>query len=146
MMPSRTGNPKKLSPRPPQGPDWWLMLRKFVSHGRAIASFSPSSRFLARSMVRGIDWARARCDRALGAGTGPITQQLVRAARPNTKLVIVERDPDFCGLLRQKFPSHDIVEGDACKLDQILADRGIARADHVISGLPLPSFPPPLRD
>jgi len=146
MIPSSTGDRKKLTPRPGRGPDWWLMLRKFVSHGRSIAAFSPSSRFLARSMVRGIDWARAKCVVELGAGTGPITKQLVRAARPNTKLVIVERDPDFCRLLREKFPAQDIVEGDACRLDQILADRGIAKADHVISGLPLPSFPAHLRD
>src|SRR5919112_1363793 len=102
------------------------MLRKFVSHGTAIASFSPSSRFLARSMIRGIDWVRAKCVVELGAGTGPITKELVRAARPGTRLVIVERDP--------------------CRLDEILAARGIANADHVISGLPLPSFPPALRD
>jgi phospholipid N-methyltransferase len=122
------------------------MLRKFVSHGTAIASFSPSSRFLARSMVRGIDWMKSKCVVELGAGTGPITKELVRAAHSQTKLVIVERDPDFCRLLRSKFPGHDIVEGDACKLDQILASRGIKKADHVISGLPLPSFPPELRD
>lgn len=144
--PSSSTGGEKLSPRPGRGPDWWLMLRKFVSHGTAIASFSPSSRFLARSMIRGIDWVRAKCVVELGAGTGPITKELVRAAHPGTKLVIVERDPDFCRLLRNKFPGHDIVEGDACRLDEILGARGIARADHVISGLPLPSFPPVLRD
>jgi phospholipid N-methyltransferase len=145
-LPSSTGPGDKLSPRPGRGPDWWLMLRKFVSHGTAIASFSPSSRFLARSMIRGIDWMRAKCVVELGAGTGPITRELVRAASPGTKLVIVERDPDFCKLLREKFPSQDIVEGDACRLDEILAARGIRNADHVISGLPLPSFPAALRD
>ena len=129
-----------------RGPEWWLMLRKFLSHGTSIASFSPSSRFLARSIVKGIDWAKAKCVVELGAGTGPITKALVAAAGPNTKLVIVERDPDFCRVLREKFPQHDIVEGDACKLDEILADRGISKADHIISGLPLPSFSPELRD
>jgi phospholipid N-methyltransferase len=122
------------------------MLRKFVAHGTAIASFSPSSRFLARSMVRGIDWVKAKCVVELGAGTGPITKELVKAANPATKLVIVERDPDFCRLLREKFPMHDIVEGDACRLDEILATRSIKRADHIISGLPLPSFPAAVRD
>lgn len=147
MTPPSPSDPgSRVSPSAGRGPDWWLMLRKFVSHGTAIASFSPSSRFLARSMVRGIDWARARCVVELGAGTGPITKELAKAAGPDTKLVIVERDPDFCRLLRAKFPALDIVEGDACRLDAILADRGIARADHVISGLPLPSFPPEVRD
>jgi phospholipid N-methyltransferase len=146
IPPSSTGRSEKLSPRAGRGPDWWLMLRKFVSHGTAIASFSPSSRFLARSMVRGIDWRKSRCVVELGAGTGPITRELVRAADPQTKLVIVERDPDFCRLLRLKFPNQDIVEGDACRLDEILAARGIKKADQIISGLPLPSFPSALRD
>jgi phospholipid N-methyltransferase len=145
IPPSSSTQTDKLSPGSGRGPDWWLMLRKFVSHGTAIASFSPSSRFLARSMVRGIDWMKAKVVVELGAGTGPITKELVKAAGPNTKLVIVERDPDFCRLLREKFPQHDIVEGDACKLDAILAARGIKNADHVISGLPLPSFPAELR-
>lgn len=144
--PSPAGHGEKLSPKTGRGPDWWLMLRKFVSHGTAIASFSPSSRFLARSMIRGIDWVRAKCVVELGAGTGPITKELVRAAHSGTRLVIVERDPDFCRLLREKFPGHDIVEGDACRLDEILAARGISHADHIISGLPLPSFPATLRD
>ncbi|HEX3150165.1 MAG TPA: NAD-binding protein [Gemmataceae bacterium] len=144
--PSFSGPVEKLAPRSGRGPDWWLMLRKFIAHGTSIASFSPSSKFLARSMIRGIDWVRAKCVVELGAGTGPITRELVKAAQPGTKLVIVERDPDFCRLLREKFPGHDIVEGDACKLDEILAARGIANADHVISGLPLPSFPQELRD
>ena len=150
MIPPRsTGLAAKTSPTPAlgaRGPEWWLMLRKFVAHGTSIASFSPSSRSLSRSIIRGIDWAKAKCVVELGAGTGPITKELIRAAGPSTKLVIVERDPDFCRVLRQKFPGHDIVEGDACKLDEILAARGISRADHVISGLPLPSFPSPLRD
>jgi phospholipid N-methyltransferase len=134
------------SSAPPGGPDWWLMLRKFVAQGTSIAAFSPSSRFLARSMVRGINWAKARCVVELGAGTGPITRELVAAAPPTAKLVIVERDPDFCRVLRAKFPAQDVVEGDACRLDEILAARGIAKADHVISGLPLPSFPTAVRD
>lgn len=124
----------------------WLMFRKFLTQGTAVASWCPSSRYLCRSITKGIDWTTAKCVVELGAGTGPVTQVLVEQAGPNTRLVIVERDPDFCAVLRQKFPGHDIVEGDACKLDEILAARGIANADHVISGLPLPSFPKELRD
>lgn len=127
-------------------PDWWLMFRKFVRHGTSIASFAPSSRFLARATCKGIDFDRARCVVELGAGTGPITTELVRRAKPHTRLMVVELDPDFCKRLRSKFPGVDIVEGDAAHLDKLLADRGIAQVDHVLSGLPLPSFPAPLRD
>ncbi|HEY8504350.1 MAG TPA: NAD-binding protein, partial [Gemmataceae bacterium] len=78
--------------------------------------------------------------------TGPVTVELLKRARPQTRVVVVERDADFCQRLRQRFPGADIAQADAARLDEILAERGIEQADHVISGLPLPSFPPELRD
>ena len=44
------------------------MCQKFVKHGTAIASFAPSSRFLARMITKGIDYDRAKCIVELGAG------------------------------------------------------------------------------
>ena len=58
--------------------------------------------------------------------------------------VVLERDPDFCRLLHQRFagrPDLDVVEGDVRDLAAILADRGIGQADYIVSGLPVPSFP-----
>jgi len=129
-----------------RGSDFWLVFKKFLTQGTSIASFAPSSRVLATTLVKGIDFRTAKCIVELGAGTGPITTELVRRARPGTKLIAIELDPDFCRRLREKFPTVDIVEGDACKLDAILAERGVKEADHVISGLPLPSFAPRLRE
>jgi phospholipid N-methyltransferase len=126
--------------------DRWLMVRKFLKHGTTIASFSPSSRFLSRAVIHGIDFDTAKVVVELGAGTGPITHELMKKAKPQTRCVIVEQDPDFCVRLRQKFPAADIVEGDAAHIDQILADRGIRHVDHVLSGLPLPSLPAELRN
>ena len=137
---------KPAAKRPSATPDWWLMTKKFLRHGTSIASFSPSQRFLARKIISGIDYDKAKCIVELGAGTGPVTAQLLARAKPHTKVIVVELDPDFCIRLRQKFPHADIVEGDAAKLEQLLAERGIAAVDHVVSGLPLPSFPAPLRD
>jgi phospholipid N-methyltransferase len=130
----------------PASPEWWLWLRKFARHGTSIASFAPSSRFLARMICKGIDYDRAKVIVELGAGTGPVTKELLRHAKPGTRVVVVELDPDFCQRLRAKFPNADIVEGDAAHMDELLRERGIDKVDHVISGLPLPSFPPELRD
>ncbi|MBX9582555.1 MAG: methyltransferase domain-containing protein [Gemmataceae bacterium] len=129
-----------------QGRDRWLMAKKFLTRGRSVASFAPSSRAMARKMLDGIDWDSARCIVELGAGTGPITAELVARARPHTKLLVVEIDPEMGGRLKAKFPQVDVVVGDACQFDRLLADRGIPQADHVLSGLPLPSFPADLRD
>lgn len=145
MTPNPTPIESRTNPRKP-APDWWLMASRFLKHGTTIASFAPSSRYLVRTIVKGIDFEKAECIVELGAGTGPITAELLRRAKPHTKVVIVELMPEFCARLRAKFPTADIVEGDASHLDQLLADRGIEKVDHVLSGLPLPSFPAPLRD
>ncbi|HYH66258.1 MAG TPA: methyltransferase domain-containing protein [Urbifossiella sp.] len=130
----------------PAGPDWWLLLRAFLRHGRRVAAFAPSSRGMARAMLRGIDFDAARCVVELGAGTGPITAELAPRLRPGTTFVTVEIDPVLCGRLKARFPHLDVVEADACDLDRLLAERGIRQVDHVLSGLPLPSFAPALRD
>ena len=124
--------------------DFTLFLGKFLRHGTAIASLAPSSRWLARTTLRNVDWSSARVLVELGAGTGPITRVLAERARPECRVVVLERDPDFARLLRERFahlPHLEIVEADVRDLAALLADRGITRVDHVISGLPVPSFP-----
>lgn len=120
--------------------DFWLVLRKLRTDAKGVATVAPSSRALARAMLRGIDWATATCVVELGAGTGPITAELVKAAPPGVRLVVNEFDPDFCRVLREKFPAVDVVEGDARRLGSVLAERRITRVDHILSGLPLTHF------
>src|SRR3954451_18864810 len=104
-------------------PDWLLFFRKFLKHGVAISSLVPSSAFLAKAVVRDIDWSACRCVVELGAGTGPITEAILQHAPPSCKVVIVERDPDFCARLRERFPNADIVQADAVELERILDER-----------------------
>ena len=83
--------------------DFTLFLGKFLKHGTAIASLAPSSRWLSRATVRNVDWDRARVLVELGAGTGPITRVIAEKARPDCRVVVLERDPDFARLLRERF-------------------------------------------
>src|SRR3954462_11151293 len=124
--------------------DFFLFLGKFFKHGTAIASLAPSSPWLSRTTVRNIPWERARVVVELGAGTGPITRVLAERAHPDCRVIVLERDPDFARILRERFagrPNFDVVEGDVRDLAGILAQRGITRADYIVSGLPVPSFP-----
>lgn len=124
----------------------WLFFTKFLQRGKVIASFAPSSRFMVRTVLRGIDFAKCKCIVELGAGTGPITAELIRRTPPGCKLLIIELDADLCKHLRKRFPRADIVEADAADLDRLLDERGIDKAHHIISGLPLPSIPEEIRD
>lgn len=123
--------------------DFPLFLGKFLRHGTAIASLAPSSPWLSRATVRNINWKQARVVVELGAGTGPITRVVAEKAPPGCRVVVLERDPDFSRLLRQRFAHRagfDVIEGDVRDLAAHLQDRGIDRADHIVSGLPVPSF------
>lgn len=148
--PKSNPNPPPTPPAgAPRGPDWWLMMRAFLQQGRKIASFAPSSRFMARKVIDGINWDTARCVVELGAGTGPITAETVKRLKPHTRLVVIELDPTLCSRLKARFPNYpnvEVIQGDATKFDQLLAERGITKVDHVLSGLPLPSFPEELRN
>jgi ornithine lipid N-methyltransferase len=129
--------------------DFTLFLGKFLKHGTAIASLAPSSRWLSRATVGNVAWDRARVLVELGAGTGPITRVIAERAHPDCKVVVLERDPDFARILQDRFlglANFEIIEGDVRDLAGMLADRGIGQVDHLISGLPVPSFPRGLQD
>ncbi len=125
-----------------------LFLGKFLRHGTAIASLAPSSRWLSEATVRNLDWEKSRVIVELGAGTGPITRVLARRALPHTRVLAIERDPDFVRVLTEKFAGHpqlEIIGADVRDLGGILKERGIESADAIVSGLPVPSFPKELQ-
>jgi phosphatidylethanolamine/phosphatidyl-N-methylethanolamine N-methyltransferase len=128
--------------------DFTLFLGKFLRQGTAIASIAPSSRWLAEATLSNVDWDRSRVIVELGAGTGPITKVISEHVKPATRVVVLERDADFARLLRDRFgklPNFDVIEGDVRELKTILGSLSITSVDHVISGLPVPSFPHDLR-
>jgi phospholipid N-methyltransferase len=131
---------------PKKQPEWWLMTKKLFQQGTVVASFAPSSSYLSRTIIRGLDFENAKVIVELGAGTGPVTTEIVKKVKPGTRVLIIEQDADFCSVLRQKFPTYDVIQGDAGLVTQYLDERGLDMADHVISGLPMPSLPADLRD
>ena len=60
-------------------------------------------------------------------------------------MILVEFDPDFCRLLRTRYPAATVVQGDAYRLRRLLD--GIVRepAAAIVSGLPLVTKPPRTR-
>jgi phospholipid N-methyltransferase len=138
--------PRPGRPRRKKTPDWLLFMSKFFRQGVAISSLVPSSAFLARGLIRDIDWARSQCVVELGAGTGPVTAEILAKAPSMCKVVIIERDPDFCARLRERFPNADVAQADAVEVERLLDERGITKVDHFLCGLPLPSFPRPAKN
>ncbi len=126
-----------------------LFMRKFLKHGLTIASFWPSSVAMSRATIGKIDWRHAKVIVELGAGTGAITDQIVRKLQAHTVLIAIERDADFVEILRKRFGRHknvEIVTADVRDLERVMRQRGIEQVDAFVSGLPTPSLPAGVRN
>ena len=108
-----------------------------------VGAVTPSSKALARTMAAFIDPAAPGPIIELGPGTGPITEALITQGIDPARLVLVEFDATFCRLLRARYPSATVLQGDAYGLKRILGNFLREPAAAVVSGLPL--FTKPLR-
>jgi phosphatidylethanolamine/phosphatidyl-N-methylethanolamine N-methyltransferase len=101
----------------------------------------PSSKLLARTMAEYVDIESDGPVVELGPGTGAITNALIEHGVDQKRLVLVEYNPGFCALLRDRYPQAKVVQGDAYTLRDSLAGVLDTRASAVVSGLPLVTKP-----
>ncbi|WP_150910597.1 class I SAM-dependent methyltransferase [Marinobacter halotolerans] len=118
----------------------WLFLRRFVNCPLAVGSVLPSSRYLVRSMVAGIDWPRVETVAELGAGTGVITDAIDHSRHPDSRFLSFECDDNMRHALADRYPSVNFCQ-DAFRLRTELRERQLQGLDCVVSGLPLFNFP-----
>ena len=101
----------------------------------------PSSKLLARTMAGYVDPKSTGPVVELGPGTGAITQALVAHGIDQKRLVLIEYNPAFCVLLRDRYPQATVVQGDAYSLRDTLFNVLPEAASAVVSGLPLVTKP-----
>ena len=101
----------------------------------------PSGRLLARTMAQYVDANSQAPVVELGPGTGAITSALIERGVDQKRLVLVEYNPGFCALLRDRYPHATVVQGDAYTLRDSLRNVLDAPASAVVSGLPLVTKP-----
>lgn len=117
-------------------------IRSWFEKPLAMGAVTPSGKALARTMAAYVDPQVSGPVIELGPGTGPVTEALVAQGVDPSRLVLVEFDPTFCHLLRQRYPTATVVQGDAYSLKRLLTSLGEPAA-AVVSSLPL--FTKPLR-
>lgn len=105
-----------------------------------IAAVNPSGVRLADALARCVDLARSGPILELGAGTGSVTQGLVRAGCPPGRIIALEREPALVAVLRREFPVMRVIEGDATRIGDYLAGC-VERLAGVVSSLPIKWFP-----
>jgi phosphatidylethanolamine/phosphatidyl-N-methylethanolamine N-methyltransferase len=101
---------------------------------------SPPPARLADAVARCIDLARPGPVLELGAGTGSLTQGLVRAGCSPERIIALEREPALAAVLRREFPTMTVIAGDATQIREHLAG-GVDRLAGVVSSLPMKWFP-----
>src|SRR6202795_5387785 len=76
----------------------------------------PAGRVLARTMAQYVDIKSEGPVVELGPGTGAITNALIERGVDQKRLVLVEYNPSFCALLRERYPLAKGGQGDAYTL------------------------------
>ena len=116
-------------------------IASWLQHPLKVGAVSPSGRALAKAVAAEIDPSIPGPVVELGPGTGPVTEALIERGIATDRLVLVEYNPEFCTLLRRRFPGATVVEGNAYALGETLA--GIVKEPlaAVVSCLPLMTRP-----
>jgi phosphatidylethanolamine/phosphatidyl-N-methylethanolamine N-methyltransferase len=121
--------------------DLRVFLASWFRSPLSVGALVPSGRLLAQALAAQVDPRQEGAVLELGPGTGAVTQALLARGVEPTRLVLLERDPAFCRLLRNKLPAVRVLQADARYLHRALADFGIKELDAVVSSLPLLSLP-----
>jgi phosphatidylethanolamine/phosphatidyl-N-methylethanolamine N-methyltransferase len=116
-------------------------LRSWIEKPLHMGAVMPSSRVLARTMAQYVDIKSTGPVVELGPGTGAITNALIEHGVDQKRLVLVEYNPGFCALLRDRYPQATVVQGDAYALRDTLWNVPGLPASAVVSGLPLVTKP-----
>lgn len=118
-----------------------LFFRQWARSPRKMGSIIPSTRALAQALAARVQREPEECVIELGGGTGAITEGLLAAGVPARCLVTIELEASLAGYLRERFPEVRVLQGDATRLDEIVAREGIERVGTVVSGLPMVGMP-----
>jgi phosphatidylethanolamine/phosphatidyl-N-methylethanolamine N-methyltransferase len=121
--------------------DEMQFIRSWIEKPLSTGAVMPSSKALARTMASYVDPQSTGPVIELGPGTGPVTEALVQRGVDPKRLILVEFDPDFCRLLRTRYPAATVVQGDAYRLKRLLSDTVRDPAAAMVSGLPLVTKP-----
>ena len=122
----------------------WQFLRGFLKNPVMVGSIIPSSRVLIDKMLGRVDWENTKLFVEYGPGVGTFTRPILDKLAPDARLVTIDTNADFTRYLRESIDDPRLVPvtGSAADVEKILEDRGLPKADFVLSGLPFSTLPP----
>lgn len=114
-----------------------VFFREFVYSPASVGSICSSSRSLAKALIH-MAPPKKGIVIDLGAGSGIISAELIRAGVPPERIMAVEVSEVFCQEFSARCPNVPLIVGNACSLEAIIASHH-KNADvcAIISSLPL---------
>ena len=119
--------------------DYGGFLRSLINDPKGVSAPTPSSPALARAIAAEVDPSRKGLVIELGPGTGVVTQALLDHGISAERVIAIEQEPGFVGLMRERFPELTLCHGDALLFENWIPCN--ARVAALVSGLPLLNLP-----
>lgn len=116
-------------------------LMEFLHSPRSVGSICQSSPFLTQKLVAPISTPKKGLVVDLGAGTGVVTEQLLKSGYPLSSIVAIEKSPALSQVLQKKWPKLHVITADATiALKMLRTPHGCTPVHTIISSLPLRVF------
>ncbi len=118
--------------------------RESIRNLKTVGTFTRSSKFLCKGMIKHVDFSTAKVIVELGAGDGVITKHILRSMGPECKLMAFEVNEKFIHMLNDINDDRLIVVQDSAEhLTKYLDLHGLSQVDAVISAIPFVIIPEP---
>ena len=116
--------------------------KESVKNYKTSGTIAPSSRFLAKKMLKEIDFSKAEVIVELGPGNGAITERILNKLQLGTILICFEINEAFYNeLLKINHPQLIVLKVSAENILEELNKLGYQNVSHIISSLPLTIIP-----
>jgi phospholipid N-methyltransferase len=121
-----------------------LVYLKNLFTDRYVASVTPTSRLAVEKVCEKIDFDSRRVIIEYGPGTGVFTQNLLKNMTPDSRVLAIERNANFCGILEREMvdPRLSIFHDDAGNVLDVMKSCNEPQADYILSGIPFSFLPP----
>lgn len=120
-------------------------IERAVRKPNLVGAVAPSSPNLAREMASVVPTSGTPVVVELGPGTGALSGAIAERLPAGGRQVAIELDSGMVEYLRAELPWLEVVQGDAARLGELLAEIGVDKVDAVVSGLPWSIFPATLQ-
>ncbi|MDX1685553.1 MAG: methyltransferase domain-containing protein [Saprospiraceae bacterium] len=108
---------------------------------KTVGTFTRSSGFLSKKMIKPVDFNKAKVLIELGAGDGAITKHILSKMSPDAKLFAFEVNEAFCRKLESlNDPRLVVLQEDVTNLKDIMKRYGHDKVDYIISAIPFVAF------